>query len=58
MKAVILLAETLEIGLVVEGIETEEQARILQSFGCESAQGYFYAKPLPKDQFEREWLLK
>lgn len=58
VKAVILLAETLEIGLVVEGIETQEQATILQSFGCESAQGYFYAKPLPKDQFEREWLLK
>ena len=56
VKAILSLAKTLEIGLVVEGIETEEQATILQYFGCEHGQGYYYAKPLPKAEFEREWL--
>ena len=56
VKSIISLAKTLEIDLVVEGIETERQAEVLQSFGCESGQGYYYAKPLSKEQFEQDWL--
>lgn len=56
VKAILSLAKTLEIGLVVEGIETEEQEKVLQDFGCEHGQGYYYAKPLPKTLFEKQWL--
>lgn len=56
VKAIISLVNTLGIELMVEGIETEEQANILQSFGCKSGQGYYYAKALPVKQFEEQWL--
>ena len=52
VKANLSLAKTLEIDLVVEWIETEEKANILQYFGCEYGRSYYYAKPLPKVEFE------
>ncbi|CBS89378.1 EAL domain-containing protein [Azospirillum lipoferum] len=47
-----------ELGMTVlaEGIETAEQEEILRSLGCDAAQGYLYAKPMPAPQFER-WIL-
>lgn len=56
VKAIISLAKTLGIGFVVEGIETEVQAKILQDFGYECGQGYLYAKPLTVTDFEEQWL--
>ncbi|MGF1591618.1 MAG: EAL domain-containing protein [Pleurocapsa sp.] len=35
--------------VVAEGVETIKQARQLKDWGCEFAQGYFYAKPLTQD---------
>lgn len=47
-----------ELGMTVlaEGVETAEQEDILRSLGCDAAQGYLYAKPMPAPQFER-WIL-
>ncbi|WP_452031314.1 putative bifunctional diguanylate cyclase/phosphodiesterase [Azospirillum palustre] len=47
-----------ELGMTVlaEGVETAEQEDILRSLGCDAAQGYLYAKPMPAQQFER-WIL-
>ena len=36
---------------LAEGIETEEQAAALRDLGCELGQGYFYARPMPADDF-------
>ena len=43
-----------EIGLicVAEGVETEEQVKILRKCGCDIAQGFYYDKPLPVREFE------
>ena len=41
--------------VVAEGIETELAAERLRALGCDIAQGYLYAKPMPLDQLER-WL--
>ena len=37
--------------IVAEGVETGEQARQLIKLGCDHIQGFFYARPMPKDQF-------
>ena len=36
---------------MAEGVETEEQIKLLQSIGCDQVQGYFYAKPMPEEAF-------
>ena len=47
VEAVISLAHGLHIGVVGEGIETEDQLRILQGLSCDLGQGYLFARPLP-----------
>ncbi|NOT48883.1 MAG: EAL domain-containing protein [Acidobacteria bacterium] len=47
---ILTLAKTMEISTIAEGVETEEQASELTQLGCDFAQGYFYAKPLPPDR--------
>lgn len=51
--AVIQLAQSLNLQIVGEGIELKEQGEKLIELGCEVGQGYFYSKPLSKDEFER-----
>jgi sensor c-di-GMP phosphodiesterase-like protein len=41
--------------VVAEGIETELAAQSLQAFGCDIAQGFFYARPMPCEALE-SWL--
>ncbi|MBR9903708.1 MAG: EAL domain-containing protein [Gammaproteobacteria bacterium] len=45
------LAHSVGCDVVAEGIETSAQAAYLSSIGCEAAQGYFYARPLPAEAF-------
>lgn len=45
------LAHSVGCDVVAEGIETSAQAAYLSSIGCEAAQGYFYARPLPAAAF-------
>lgn len=50
VKAIISLGESLGIDVVAEGVETEEQARVLQYLGCRYMQGYYFAKALSADE--------
>ena len=47
VSAVIALARALDMAVVAEGIETEEQHRILLGLGCEFGQGYLFGRPSP-----------
>ncbi len=47
------LAKWLKLPVVAEGVETEEQIKTLKTLGCDYVQGYYYAKPMPKADFER-----
>ena len=38
---------------IAEGVETREQIEILKKYGCLRGQGYFFDKPLTKDEFEK-----
>ncbi|GAA1512769.1 bifunctional diguanylate cyclase/phosphodiesterase [Dactylosporangium maewongense] len=48
--AVIRMAQALDLAAVAEGIETQEQARMLRHLGYRFGQGYLYARPLPPDE--------
>ena len=50
-KAIIAMAKALNMKVVAEGIETAEQLKILADFGCDFAQGYYFAKPVPSVDF-------
>ncbi len=50
VKSIIILAKNLKMKVVAEGVEHEEEGEKLRELGCESAQGYFYARPMPEAQ--------
>jgi EAL domain-containing protein (putative c-di-GMP-specific phosphodiesterase class I) len=51
-SAIIAMAHQLNLGVVAEGVETQQQLEFLHQQGCEMCQGYFFSKPLPAEQFE------
>jgi len=51
LEQVVSMADKLDLGLLAEGVETKEQIELLQSIGCDQVQGYYYAKPMPEDEF-------
>lgn len=52
IRSSIMMAHALDLKVVAEGVETKEQSDILASFGCDYAQGYYYSKPLKKNEFK------
>jgi EAL domain-containing protein (putative c-di-GMP-specific phosphodiesterase class I) len=50
-QAIIVMAHTLGLNVIAEGIETEDQLQLLIDSGCDYAQGYYFSKPLPADDF-------
>ncbi len=52
-EAMIVMAHKLAIKVIAEGIETEEQRRLLTDINCDYGQGYLYSRPIPADDFEK-----
>ena len=50
-KAIIVLSKSLGYEVVAEGIENEAQENFLREQGCDTGQGYYFSRPLPKDDF-------
>ena len=55
VASIISMAQKLGLRVVAEGVETQADASALLEFGCDEAQGYYFSKPLPPDQFQ-SWL--
>ena len=53
VKAFIAMAGALKLGLVAEGVETDEQAAFLLAHGCGTGQGYRFGRPMAEDRFEQ-----
>lgn len=51
LEHVLQMASDLNITVLAEGVETKEQVELLWSIGCDQVQGYYYAKPMPEDDF-------
>ncbi|MGE9550286.1 EAL domain-containing protein [Erwinia amylovora] len=50
VTAIVALAQTLNLKVVAEGVETQEQQAFLTSLGCDSLQGYLLGRPVPADK--------
>lgn len=57
VTTIINLAHSLKLNVVAEGVETEEQSRLLRLLGCDEMQGYLFSKPLPVEIFEARFLV-
>jgi len=51
VRAVIGLAHSLGLKCIAEGVEDEESARLLRDWGCHEAQGFFFHRPCPHDEY-------
>jgi diguanylate cyclase (GGDEF)-like protein/PAS domain S-box-containing protein len=56
VQTIIAMANTLEMKTLAEGVESAAQAALLADMGCNQAQGYWFGRPLPADEFTRTWL--
>jgi len=51
VKTIMTMASNLNIKVIAEGVETAEQLSVLKQLGCEFYQGYYYSKPISKEEF-------
>ncbi len=53
IRCVMRMAQDLCISITAEGVETEEQYKFLKNIGCDMIQGYYFARPMPEEEFEK-----
>ena len=58
VELIVDIARYLNVPVIAEGVETENQLRLLKDAGCDIVQGYYFSRPLPADAFERTVLAK
>jgi EAL domain-containing protein (putative c-di-GMP-specific phosphodiesterase class I) len=51
IRAIVSLGHSLELDVVAEGVESREQMQLLRFEGCHEMQGYYFAKPMPANEF-------
>lgn len=58
VSTIINLAHSLKLKVVAEGVETEEQSRLLRLVNCDEMQGYLFSKAVPSEIFEAKFLAR
>lgn len=57
LVAALAMARSLHLVVVAEGVETEAEPAFMQAHGCDMAQGYLHARPIPAPEFET-WMAR
>ena len=57
VATIIRLAQGLDLTVVAEGVETEEQHRLLRLLGCDEMQGFLFSRPVSRQDFENRFLV-
>lgn len=52
VESSVRMAKMIGLDVIAEGVETKEQLEFLRSIDCDMAQGYYYSRPIPVDEFE------
>jgi len=58
VRTIIAMAESLNLGIIAEGVETDKQLQILISKGCKEFQGYLFGRPVPIEDFDLKYMPK
>ncbi|MBK4739346.1 EAL domain-containing protein [Noviherbaspirillum sp. DKR-6] len=53
IRGIVALAKSLDLSVIVEGVETEQQREALRTTGCDTIQGYLVGRPCPAEDFFR-----
>lgn len=56
LTAILKMAESLKMQTIAEGVETKEQVEFLKKIGCQCVQGFYFARPMPAQEYERLFL--
>tara|TARA_R110002126_G_scaffold31668_19_gene101706 strand:- start:376 stop:852 length:477 start_codon:yes stop_codon:yes gene_type:complete len=56
-EAIVALGRSLQLRVIAEGVETDEQYRLVSGFGCDEVQGFHLGRPVGAEEFETRWLL-
>lgn len=57
VRAIIAMSHSMFLTVVAEGVETKEQLEYLKNNNCNTIQGYLISRPLPADEFEKQFLM-
>ncbi|MFC0213612.1 EAL domain-containing protein [Paenibacillus chartarius] len=52
VSTIVSLAHNMQLKVIAEGVESEEQLKMLDNYRCDEVQGYYFSKPLPLSEFE------
>ena len=52
VRTIIAMAQSMELEVIAEGVETEEQRQLLLNIDCKKYQGYLFGRPVPIEDFE------
>jgi EAL domain-containing protein (putative c-di-GMP-specific phosphodiesterase class I) len=56
VRSTVGLSKQLGLSVIAEVIETRATANLLATMGCEEGQGYYFSRPLPVNELERQFL--
>jgi len=56
VSTIIKLAQSMDLKVVAEGVETEEQSRLLRLLSCGEMQGFLFSRPVPGEDFAERFL--
>lgn len=57
IRSVVNMARDLDMSVVCEGVETSSQFQFLREAGCNVVQGYYFSKPIPREEYEQRYVV-